>query len=152
MLSYGHQAPGCLQPMLFICPTTALRSNGNIGHRDAYNPCRPFIPITALGLGQNISTRMPMTPAVFHYICTTSIRPGCLMSVTPPFTQPNLGSPSSTAGSFYRGHPALVATEACSSQGSWHRELPALCFNRNICPRASSAPLSHHQGTRITHI
>ncbi|CAK6980697.1 Hypothetical predicted protein, partial [Scomber scombrus] len=34
-LSHGHQAPGCLQPMLFICLTTALHSNGNIGHRDA---------------------------------------------------------------------------------------------------------------------
>ena len=34
-------------------------------HRYAYNPCCLFTPITALGLDQNISTRMPMTPAVF---------------------------------------------------------------------------------------
>ncbi|CAK6973263.1 transposase [Scomber scombrus] len=30
-LSHGHQAPGCLQHLLFICPTTELRSNGNTG-------------------------------------------------------------------------------------------------------------------------
>ncbi|CAK6950437.1 Hypothetical predicted protein [Scomber scombrus] len=38
-LSHGHQAPGCLQPLLFIRLTTELRSNGNIGHRDACDPC-----------------------------------------------------------------------------------------------------------------
>ncbi|CAK6979769.1 Hypothetical predicted protein [Scomber scombrus] len=63
-LSHGHRVQDASNHCCLLTPITALRSNGNIGHRDAHNHCCLLTPITVPRLDQNIGTRMPTTPAV----------------------------------------------------------------------------------------